>query len=493
MRVPLGTGPACYIGEADNPREGSITAIKVRGIALLGAVVLAAVAFSSCRAEEAEAPAPRPAVHALSSELRSAVEPAGIIQHAERLQVIAEEHGGNRAAGTPGYDASADYVADKLRDAGYDVTVQRFEFPASAATLDAELQETGVPEARDFALGTDFAPMGGTVGGNIQAALRPVEPDSPASGCEAEDFEGFPTGDVALLRRGTCTFGTKARNAEEAGASAVIVFNDEQPAGEVLLGELDGPQPDIPVVGTSAEVGEDLLSRAGSSRVRVFVGESEANTTTNVIAQTKSGNAEDTVMIGAHLDSVVQGPGINDNGSGSATVLEIALQLAKLEEKPSNRVRFAFWGAEEIGLLGSTHYVETLEDDELDSISAYLNFDMVGSENFVRSIYEGPDEVESVFESYFDQRNLETETNSALDGRSDHGPFQDAGIPTGGLFSGAGGTKTREQQEAFGGEAGDPFDACYHKQCDDVANLDEMAIDQFSDAAAHATAVLAQR
>lgn len=429
----------------------------------------------------------------LSPDLRAAVNPRGVLEHANRFQTIADTNGGNRAAGTPGYDASAAYVADTLRDAGYDVTVQRFNIPASAATLDAELQETGAPEARDFALGTDFAPMGGTASGNIQAALRPVEPDSPTSGCEAEDFEGFPTGDVALLQRGTCTFGTKARNAEEAGASATIIFNDGEPADEVLLGELDRPRPGIPVVGTSARVGEELLARQGSPNVRVFVGDPASSTTTNVIAQTKSGSAEDTVMIGAHLDSVVQGPGINDNGSGSATVLEIALQMAKLEEKPSSRVRFAFWGAEEIGLLGSTHYVENLEDDELDSISAYLNFDMVGSENFVRSVYEGPDEVENIFEGYFDERNLETETNSALDGRSDHGPFQDAGIPTGGLFSGAGGTKTREQQEAFGGEAGDPFDACYHKRCDDVENLNEKAIAQFSDAAAHATAVLAQK
>jgi hypothetical protein len=429
----------------------------------------------------------------LSERLRSAVGPDGVMEHARRFEAIADENGGNRAAGTPGFDASAEYVAKELRQAGYEVTVQRFEFPPSAATLDAGLRETGVTDPAEYGLAADFAPMEGTVGGEIQAALQPVDPDSPTSGCETGDFDGFRRGDVALLRRGVCTFGTKARNAEEAGASAAIVFNDGESAGEVLLGELDGPRPGIPVIGTSESVGEELLGGEGSSGVRVFVGDAAANTTTNVIAQTPDGNAEKTVMVGAHLDSVVQGPGINDNGSGTATVLEIALQMAELEARPRNRVRFAFWGAEEIGLLGSSHYVEGLNEGEIEDISAYLNFDMLGSPNFIRSVYEGPDEVETIFDDYFDDRNIETETNSALDGRSDHGPFQDEDIPTGGLFSGAGGMKSQQQQESFGGEAGAPFDACYHQKCDDVDNLDEKALDQFSDAAAHATAVLAQR
>ena len=452
------------------------------------AVVFLVVGPAACGREPPPSPAPD-----LSSDLREAVTVEGIVEHASRFQAIADEHGGNRAAGTPGYDASADYVANRLRQAGYEVTVQRFEFPTSAATLDAELRETGTAGAREFEPTADFAPMERTSGGGVRAPLQPVDAGSPTSGCEMEDFDGFQGGNVALLRRGTCTFGIKARNAEEAGASAAVVFNAGEPAGKVLLGSLDGSRVGIPVVGTSAAVGEDLLARAGSSGLRVFVDDEGSNRTTNVIAQTRGGEAGETVMVGAHLDSVVQGPGINDNGSGSATVLEIALQLAKLDAKPRNRVRFAFWGAEELGLIGSRHYVEGLEDDELADISAYLNFDMVGSPNFVRSVYEGPDEIEPVFGDYFDERDIEFETNSALDGRSDHGPFQDEDIPTGGLFSGAGGTKTEEQRRAFGGEAGAPFDACYHRECDDVENLNKKALDQFSDGAAHATAVLAQR
>ena len=429
----------------------------------------------------------------LSSELRDAVTTEGVLGHAQRLQTIADQHGGNRAAGTPGYDASADYVANKLRQAGYEVTVQQFEFPTSAATLDAEVRETDVTDAREYELTSDFAPMGRTVGGEVQASLRPVDTGSQTSGCEMDDFDGFPEGNVALLRRGTCTFGTKARNAEGAGASAALVFNDGEPAGEVLLGALDRPAVGIPVVGTSAKVGVDLLARDSSSGVRVHVGDEVSNRTSNVIAQTRGGDGDETVMLGGHLDSVVQGPGINDNGSGSATVLEIALQMAELDAEPRNRVRFAFWGAEELGLVGSRHYVKGLAKGEIEDISAYLNFDMVGSPNSVRSVYEGPDEVEEVYGRYFEARGIEIETNSALDGRSDHGPFQEEGIPTGGLFTGAEGTKTQEQEEAFGGEGGAPFDACYHRACDDIDNLDEESLDELSDAAAHAAAVLAQR
>jgi aminopeptidase S len=227
--------------------------------------------------------------------------------------------------------------------------------------------------------------------------------------------------------------------------------------------------------------------------VRVSAAEDGRNRTTNVIAQMPGGDRAQTVMVGAHLDSVPEGPGINDNGSGSATVLELALQLAELDAEPRARVRFAFWGAEEIGLLGSRHYVEGLKAGEIEDISAYLNFDMIGSPNFTNTIYEGPDEVEDVFGSYFEARDIEAETNAALDGRSDHGPFQDENVPTGGLFSGAEGAKSEEQREAFGGRAGDPFDPCYHRPCDDIDNLSRESLDTLSDAAAHATAVLAGR
>ena len=450
---------------------------------LLVALLAGLLTLASC-GREPPSPSPEPG---LSSELREAVTVDGILSHAERFQAIADEHGGNRAAGTPGYDASADYVAKRLREAGYEVEVQSFEFPGYLAARSADLDIAGTTVRE-----TDFALMERSGAGEVEAALRPVDARGSTSGCEPRDFEDFSPGDVALLRRGTCTFGTKAANAEEAGASAAVIFNVGEPGGEVLLGSLGSSGVGIPVIGTSGSLGERLLADGGTPEVRVFVGGDGSNRTTNVIAETPEGGDE-TLMVGAHLDSVPVGPGINDNGSGSATVLEIALRLAELDATLRSRVRFAFWGAEEIGLLGSSHYVENLEEGEIEDFSAYLNFDMTGSPNFVNSVYEGPDGVEDVFGSYFEARDIPTETNSALDGRSDHGPFQDEGVPTGGLFSGAEATKTGGQQDAFGGEAGAPLDPCYHLACDDIDNLSEDSLDTLSDAAAHATAVLVER
>ena len=451
-------------------------------VALLAGLL--ALGLTSC-GRETPPPSPEPD---LSPNLRDAVTVGGILEHAERFQAIAGEHGGNRAAGTPGYDASAAYVADELRRAGYEVEVQSFEFPGYAVVRDADLEIAGTAAQE-----TDFALMERSGTGEAEGRLRPVDAGGPTSGCESEDFGGLSPGDVALMRRGTCTFRTKAEKAEAAGASAALIFNAGEAGDEVLRGSLGGPGVGIPVVGTSESFGEELLAGEEVPEVRVSAADGGSNRTTNVVAQMPGGGGAETVMVGAHLDSVPEGPGINDNGSGSATVLEIALRLADLDAEGRNRVRFAFWGAEEIGLLGSRHYVEGLEEGEIEDISAYLNFDMVGSPNFTNTVYEGPDEVEDVFGSYFEARDIEAETNAALDGRSDHGPFQDENIPTGGLFSGAEGTKSEEQREAFGGQAGAPFDPCYHRPCDDIDNLSRESLDTLSDAAAHATAVLAGR
>ncbi len=431
-----------------------------------------------------------------SARLRSAVTVSGLMQHERRFQAIAEENGGNRAAGTPGYDASAAYVARELREAGYEVTVQPFEFPYFEELEPARLERGGQAGAT-YAHGEDFVLMEYSGGGEVTASVRAVDADRDAStsGCEAEDFAGFPEGGIALLRRGHCTFRQKAANAEDAGAAAAVVFNAGGPGRTgVLRGTLGRPGVEIPVLGTTSEVGEEFLDAASKGDTEAYLSArtiSRNRETSNVIADTPGGDDGRTVVVGAHLDSVPQGPGINDNGSGSATVLEIALQMSRLGIEPKNRVRFAFWGAEELGLLGSRHYVQRLTEDEVGEISAYLNFDMVGSPNFVRDVYEGPDLTEEVFTDYFASRGIEVDVDSALDGRSDHGPFAAEGIPTGGLFSGAEGIKTRAEAASFGGEAGAPHDPCYHRACDDLDNLDKRVLGQFSDAAAHATVTLA--
>ncbi|MCI2422709.1 M28 family metallopeptidase [Saccharopolyspora sp. K220] len=213
--------------------------------------------------------------------------------------------------------------------------------------------------------------------------------------------------------------------------------------------------------------------------------------TYNLLAETPGGDANSVVMFGAHLDSVSEGPGINDNGTGSAAILQAALDYAGSGATPTNKLRFAFWGAEEEGLVGSTHYVQTLPEAERSKIVAYLNFDMVGSPNAGYFTYDGDDsdgegagpgpegsaQIEQLLNDSLGAAGVATE-GTDFDGRSDYGPFIEVGIPAGGTFTGAEQSKTPEQAEKWGGQAGEAFDSCYHQACDTVENVDTQALDR---------------
>ncbi|NKZ02212.1 M28 family peptidase [Actinomadura latina] len=216
----------------------------------------------------------------------------------------------------------------------------------------------------------------------------------------------------------------------------------------------------------------------------------------NLIADWPGGDTGDTLMTGAHLDSVTAGPGINDNGSGSAAILETALAVARENHQPDRHLRFAWWGAEELGLVGSTYYVDNLPSSERSKITGYLNFDMVGSPNPGYFAYDGDGssgsggpagsaEIERVLRSYFSSINVPVQ-DTAFDGRSDYGPFINVGIPAGGLFTGAEGRKTSQQAQLWGGQAGVAFDRCYHSSCDTTSNIDDTALDRNADAIANA-------
>jgi aminopeptidase S len=191
-------------------------------------------------------------------------------------------------------------------------------------------------------------------------------------------------------------------------------------------------------------------------------------------------------MAGSHLDSVTSGPGINDNGSGSAAVLETALAVSRAQYKPTKHLRFAWWGAEELGLVGSRSYVNRLATGDRSKISAYLNFDMIGSPNPGYFVYDDDPAIEKTFKDYFGTIGVPTEIETEGDGRSDHAPFKSAGVPVGGLFTGAGRTKTAAQAAKWGGTAGQSFDRCYHSSCDTTANIDDTALNRNSDALAYA-------
>ena len=253
---------------------------------------------------------------------------------------------------------------------------------------------------------------------------------------------------------------------------------------------------DIPVTAVTQDVGlqlADISELVMRLKTDTFRGTA---TSFNVLGETSGGDSSNVVMAGAHLDSVNEGPGIQDNGSGSAAILEVAEQMAKV--KPRNKVRFAWWGAEESGLVGSTHYVDNLSQEDQDDITLYLNFDMIGSPNHVFFIYDGDDsdavgagpgpdgsaDIEQTFESYYNLVGLPFK-GTDFSGRSDYGPFIAVGIPAGGLFTGAEGIKTDGEVGLWGGTAGDQYDPCYHLACDTYDNINLEAYDTNVDAVAY--------
>ncbi|MDD9378169.1 M28 family metallopeptidase [Streptomyces sp. ZAF1911] len=206
----------------------------------------------------------------------------------------------------------------------------------------------------------------------------------------------------------------------------------------------------------------------------------------NLIADWPGGDPNSVLMSGSHLDSVTSGAGINDNGSGSAAVLETALAVSRSGLTPTKHLRFGWWGAEELGLIGSKYYVNNLPAAEKAKLSGYLNFDMIGSPNPGYFVYDDDPTIEQTFKNYYAGLGIPTEIETEGDGRSDHAPFKSAGIPVGGLFSGADYTKTAAQATKWGGTSGQAFDRCYHSSCDTTANINDTALDRNSDAIAYA-------
>jgi Zn-dependent M28 family amino/carboxypeptidase len=293
--------------------------------------------------------------------------------------------------------------------------------------------------------GSQFRTVSYSGSGRGSGRLREV-----GDGCEPADFAALRPGEVALAQTGGCFTFVKARNARRAGALALLIADSTKAHG-VPSSTLVSPAR-LPVLRLRGGIAQGL--RPGE-RVSLSVDASvERGTTQNVIAEVGAGGR--VVMAGAHLDSVPAGAGINDNGSGVATLLETAEALGS---DPSGRVRLAFWGAEELGLHGSRRYVRALSAEQRREIAAYLNLDMVGSPNAVPAVYsDGDARVTSVLRRAHPGR----EEGVAAAGRSDHGPFEDADIPVGGLYTGS--------EES--GPGGRPRDPCYHLACDTLNNVD---------------------
>jgi Zn-dependent M28 family amino/carboxypeptidase len=432
----------------------------------------------------------------------------GVREHQAAFQAIADGNDdpfypGTRAAGTEGYAESVEYVAGFLREAGYEVTLDPVQFEFIFPVVLRQL----TPVNAEYESGAFTGSGSGTVQGQvIPVDINLTPPRASTSGCEPADFAGIDwsgDSDIALIQRGTCTFGTKARNAQLAGAEAVIIFNQgNTPDREALIAANASTLDDgttvshaIPVVGASFANGVALAQPGSTAYVEVRP--TETRTDYNVIAELEGKNDDNVVMAGAHLDSVTEGPGIHDNGSGSAALLETALMMAK--HRPENTIRFAWWAAEELGLIGSTDYVEGLSQAELDRIALYLNYDMVGSPNYIFMVYDADEStfpapvpippgsvaIEDLYESYYTLIG-EPYDDTEFSGRSDYQAFIEAGIASGGLFTGAEEIKTEEQEAIWGGMAGEQFDPCYHEACDTFDNVDLHALEVNSDLIAFA-------
>ncbi|MFW5420090.1 M20/M25/M40 family metallo-hydrolase [Nocardiopsis sp. CNT-189] len=420
--------------------------------------------------------------------------------HMENFQTIADYNGGNRATNTPGYDVAANYVIDQLEQAGYKPKKQSYDFELWREKTDPVFARTA-PDQRDYVVEEDFLTMTYSPGGKAEAGVVPVDTDGTDSGCTADDFAGFPAGEIALIKRGSCAFSVKVQHAADAGAAAAIIYNsgasDAPEDQDVFAGTLE-TEGAIPAVGTSHPVGAELAAAEGAEARLEIDAAVEEKTSYNIIADASGGAKDNVVVVGAHLDGVPEGAGINDNASGSGALLETAIRFAELDAKPKNKVRFAWWGTEEEGLIGSTEYVAGLSRKQLDRLGLYLNFDMIGSPNFGRFIYDGRGElpgsgnppagsaaIQKLFEDYYDRQGLVTEPTE-FSGRSDYAAFMEAGIPSGGLFSGGDGVKTEQQAEWYGGTAGEDYDPNYHTAADDIDNINWTSVEQLSAGMAYA-------
>ncbi len=373
-----------------------------------------------------------------AKELRASALKADLLA----LQRIAAKHDGARVAGTGGERASTAFVSRALRRAGWRVQSQPFSF---SYFHERRLPALRLGAGRVFKPGVDFTTLTYSGSGAAQGPLR-----AAASGCSPGEFANLKRGDVALVTRGGCLFKAKAENAEAAGVAGLIVTDataqTAAPTGSLL--QLGTRIPAIVVGAATAQALRDAAPQHVRLRVDAI---SESRISRNLIAETPKAKGGRVVMAGAHVDSVPEGPGINDNGSGVAALLEVAKALGGVA--PGAPIRLSFWGAEEPGLYGSNAYVSQLDPVARARIAAYLNLDMIGSRKPKRAVYSGADPgIEILLRDLVGPRAV---AEDQAKGRSDHVAFQAAGIPVGGLFTGA----------------GKPWDACYHRACDRVSNV----------------------
>ncbi|EHK15250.1 uncharacterized protein TRIVIDRAFT_74747 [Trichoderma virens Gv29-8] len=432
-----------------------------------------------------------------SEALQNAISIDALVKRAEKFykfaQTSEEEYGHpTRVIGSSGHEETLNYIANTLLDLGdyYNVSVQ--EFPVTLSNV-FQFRLVLADEVSKSAI-----PMGLTPPTKDK---EPVHGDLVLvknSGCNASDYPKNVKGNIAFIRRGECAFGDKSIGAGKAGAKAAVIFNTDP---EELHGTLGLPVEDhIATFGIDGVEGKKIADKLADGEsldaIAYIDAEVKQIQTVNVLAQTEQGDPDNCVMLGGHSDGVAEGPGINDDGSGSMSVLEVAVQLTKF--KVNNCVRFAWWAAEEEGLLGSDFYAENLSEEENQKIRLFMDYDMMASPNFAYQIYNatnaespaGSEELRNLYVDWYKSQGLNY-TFIPFDGRSDYDGFIRAGIPAGGIATGAEAVKTKEEEEMFGGHAGQWLDPCYHQLCDDLGNLNHTAWEVNTKLIAHSVATFA--
>ncbi|ANB15816.1 Ape3p [Sugiyamaella lignohabitans] len=416
-----------------------------------------------------------------TDSLQQYITEKGLSKRAAELYEIAKEseaeyHHPTRVIGSKGHNGTIDYILNSLEEFGrdyYDVSLQAFS-AISGSLFSSSLTIDGKNISEASAL-----------------YMSPPTPDkkpvtahlaiSSNDGCKPSDFGPEVNGSIVLIQRGNCPFGDKSELAGLAGAVAAIIYNNVD--GDNIPGTLGTPLGhEVPTMGLSKKLGDHFVEKvkhSSQSLNATIVVDSQIDIvdTFNVIAESKRGDKGNVVMLGAHSDSVAAGPGINDDGSGTISLLEVAQALTNFEV--NNAVRFAWWSAEEEGLLGSDHYASNLPESENQKIRLFMDYDMMASPNYAYQIYNannedhpsGSGDLKQMYVDFYKSHGLNY-TFEPFDGRSDYAGFLVAGIPSGGVATGAEGIKTTEEVALFGGNASIAYDPCYHQLCDDLSNVD---------------------
>jgi hypothetical protein len=425
----------------------------------------------------------------LGDELAEAVSGADALAHLHELQRIADAHAGNRAPGTAGYSASVAYVTEVLAAAGYQVTTQDVPYARFVVTSESTWLTEG-----------DWAPR------TLLMDDSPPLPDTVARLIILDETDGLPPasadlrGAVVLLARIPGGYAKQVMAAAEAGAVAMLFYTDTPcPANIYRLHWFGAGPPPIPVASISQDDAGRLaaltgagLDRQAPMEVRLdWRGRNRNGIDQSVFASTGDGDTAG-VVVGAHLDSVPEAPGINDNGSGVAAVLQAAIRLASARGSVTRPVTFALWAAEELVNVGSTYYVSQLADAQRRATALYLNAEMIASPNYVPYVMRGEGTVTTPFDTYFQARGIGYEYIDVTAIGSDHHPFREAGIPVGGLHCGSVGIKTPAEQARYRGTAGQLYDPGYHQPADSVHNISPKVLDLTTRALAYAVGWAAQ-